>query len=152
MDEAKILHKHSFCGRVEFCECDPMGIVWHGNYLRYMDAARGDMLDVMGFGYLRMGREGFALPVVTTNLKFIRPLRLYDRFSVDVYLLEYVNRLKCAFEIKKGDEVCLKAESVQVHVKNGSESLEFFMPQSFVETVDKYLADRACIYPEDCQK
>lgn len=147
--DTKTLHKHSFCGRVEFCECDPLGIVWHGNYLRYMDAARGDMLDAMGFGYLRMAEEGFALPVVTTNLKFIKPLRLYDRFTVEVSLLEFEHRLKCAFEIKRGDEVCLKAESIQVHVKKGSESLEFFMPASFVETLSKYLAELGSSDEED---
>ena len=28
--------------KVSFFDCDPMGVVWHGNYLKYLEVARGE--------------------------------------------------------------------------------------------------------------
>ena len=32
-------------GRVQFYDCDPMGVVWHGNYLRFMEQARFALIE-----------------------------------------------------------------------------------------------------------
>ena len=35
--------------KVEFYDLDPMNVVWHGNYLKYLEAARCDMLEKIGY-------------------------------------------------------------------------------------------------------
>ena len=37
--------------KVEFYDCDPMGIVWHGNYARFLEVARCRLLDAIEFSY-----------------------------------------------------------------------------------------------------
>ena len=32
----------------EFFDFDPMNVVWHGNYLKYIEEARCDMLEKIG--------------------------------------------------------------------------------------------------------
>ena len=55
---------------VPFHDLDPMGVVWHGNYARYLEIARCALLDLIGYNYLQMRESGYAWPVVDMRLKF----------------------------------------------------------------------------------
>lgn len=35
--------------KVEFYDLDPMDVVWHGNYVKYLEVARCDMLSKLGY-------------------------------------------------------------------------------------------------------
>ena len=58
---------------VEFYDLDPMNVVWHGNYVKYLEAARCDMLNKLGYNYMDMRNDGFAYPVATMEMKYIKP-------------------------------------------------------------------------------
>ena len=45
--------------KVQYYETDMMGIVHHANYLHWMEEARIDFMDQMGFPYKRIEAEGF---------------------------------------------------------------------------------------------
>ena len=40
--------------KVDFNDCDPMRIVWHGNYINYFERARCALLDKIGYNYIDM--------------------------------------------------------------------------------------------------
>ena len=40
-----------YCHRVQYYETDMMGLVHHSNYIRWMEEARVDFLDQLGFPY-----------------------------------------------------------------------------------------------------
>ena len=126
-------------GKVEFYDCDPMGVVWHGNYLKYLEAARGRFLDLVDYPYPTVWQEGNVFPVVDLRLKYTSSLRFGDTYTVVTDLDEYENRLVHSFVIKAGERVCVKAKSVQVRVENGSSELSFFMPENFVRNVRSFL-------------
>ena len=50
--------------RTQFYDLDPMNIVWHGNYVRYLEQARSALLSEIGYGYAEMQASGFAWPIV----------------------------------------------------------------------------------------
>ena len=50
--------------RVRFSETDPLGIVWHGNYIKYFEDAREAFGRKYGISYLDVERHGFATPIV----------------------------------------------------------------------------------------
>ena len=60
--------------RVEFYDVDSMGVVWHGNYVKYMELGRCALLDKIGYGYNEMKASGYAFPVASVKLKYIKPL------------------------------------------------------------------------------
>lgn len=126
-------------GKVEFYDCDPMGVVWHGNYLKYLEAARGRFLELVDYPYRTVWQEGNVFPVVDLRLKYTSSLRFGDIYTVVTDLDEYENRLVHSFVIKTGDRICVKAKSVQVRVENGSSELSFFMPENFVRNVRSFL-------------
>ena len=40
--------------KVQFYDLDPMGIVWHGNYPRFLEQARSELFEKISFGYRAM--------------------------------------------------------------------------------------------------
>jgi acyl-CoA thioester hydrolase len=74
---------HHFPCRVYFEDTDFSGIVYHANYLRYMERARSDMLACIGIDQRAVfeGGEGvYAVSEVT--LKYLRPAKFGDILHV----------------------------------------------------------------------
>ena len=57
--------------RVSFEDLDLMGIVWHGNYMRYLEQARCDMFSKLKYTYIDMKKDGFAYPVAKMKVKYM---------------------------------------------------------------------------------
>ena len=60
---------------VRFNEADPLGIVWHGHYIRYFEDGREAFGNKYGIGYLDFYREGLIVPIVNVQCDFKRSLR-----------------------------------------------------------------------------
>ena len=127
-------------GKAEFYDLDPLHIVWHGNYARFLEQARSALMDRIGYNYNEMHQSGLAWPIVDLRIKYIRPIRLAQGFRVVARLLEYEHRLKIAYEIfdiATGDSVS-KAQTVQLAVTLEGE-LVFQSPDVLIEKVKKLL-------------
>lgn len=46
--------RHSFEIEVQFFDVDAMHIVWHGNYVKYLETARCAFLSAIGYDYNEM--------------------------------------------------------------------------------------------------
>lgn len=126
---------------VEFYDLDPMEIVWHGNYPRYLEKARSELLNIIDYNYKEMKLSGYVWPVVDFRIKYIKPLRLHQKLLVSAVLVEYENRLKIEYVIydEISDEVLSKAYSIQVAVNILDNALVFVTPQIFQDKVKKVL-------------
>jgi acyl-CoA thioester hydrolase len=74
--------------RVRFCETDLMGIVHHGSYVAYLEAARVEWLRRRGVSYASWAARGMHLAVVELTLKYRAPVRFDDELDVEVILGE----------------------------------------------------------------
>jgi acyl-CoA thioester hydrolase len=84
---------HYFALRVYFEDTDFSGIVYHANYLRYLERARSDMLSGLGIdqrGTFETGNGVYA--VADMALKFVRPAKMDDALIV----MSQVTRLRAA--------------------------------------------------------
>lgn len=68
---------------VRFNEADPLGIVWHGHYIRYFEDGRESFGKDHGLGYLDVYRQGFVTPVVSIQCEFKKSLRFGDSVIVE---------------------------------------------------------------------
>ncbi len=85
---------------VEFFDLDPMNVVWHGNYVKFFEAARCKFLDEIGFNYAQMAEEKLAFPVVKMAVKYVHPCRFRQRLRVVAELAdEDINFLRFKFKI-----------------------------------------------------
>ena len=53
---------------------DHAGVMWHGSYFLWLEEARISALLGVGLAYKDLSDEGFAMPVVDLNIKYIIPL------------------------------------------------------------------------------
>jgi len=75
--------EHRFPVRVYFEDTDLSGVVYHANYLRYMERARSDMLRLVGIDQRAVMEAGEgAYAVSDMAIKFRRPAKLDDALTV----------------------------------------------------------------------
>ena len=67
---------------VQFYDLDPMNVVWHGKYIKYLETARCDLLSKIGYDYDNMREDGIAYPVATMDLKFMKPCTFNQKLKV----------------------------------------------------------------------
>ena len=66
--------------RVYYEDTDAAGIVYHANYIKFMERARTEWLRALGFDQRAIAREhGIAFVVRSANVEFLRPARFNDQ-------------------------------------------------------------------------
>lgn len=87
--------------RVRYAETDKMGVCWHGNYLLYLEEARGETLRATGHGsYADMEAAGVMTPIVKINLNYHRSAFYDDLLTIHVYVEEPVrSKIKFRYEV-----------------------------------------------------
>ena len=120
---------------VPFHDVDLMGIVWHGHYLKYFEIARTALMRLAGMDMDAMARTGCAWPVVTCEIKYIKPLRYGQRVRVEAALLEWEDRLKIAYAIHDAESGAKlsKAMTVQLAVDGKTGELASGTPPAMAE-------------------
>jgi tol-pal system-associated acyl-CoA thioesterase len=105
------LFVYSFPIRVYFENTDAGGVVYHGEYLKFLERARTEWLRHLGYDHQALARDHRTLMVVTAlTIDFVRPARLDDNLAVSVRL-ESLGKVRCVFaqEVRRDDEVLVKA-------------------------------------------
>lgn len=107
---------------VRFHECDPLQIVWHGNYLKYFEEGREDFSRKHGISYLDAKQHGLATPIVRSECEHKLPLKYGDEFEVETLFINS-EAAKIIFQYKvfsAGKLVCT-GETTQVFTDKNSE-------------------------------
>jgi acyl-CoA thioester hydrolase len=105
------LFVYSFPVRVYFENTDAGGVVYHSEYLKFLERARTEWLRHLGFDHQALARNHRIVFVVTAiAVDFVKPARLDDNVAVSVHL-ESLGKVRSVFaqEIRRDDEVLVKA-------------------------------------------
>jgi tol-pal system-associated acyl-CoA thioesterase len=116
------LFVYSFPVRVYFENTDAGGVVYHGEYLKFLERARTEWLRHLGFDHQALARDHRVVFVVTAAaLDFARPARLDDTVAVSVRL-ESLGKVRCVFlqEIRRDQEVLVTAKVTVACVTGGN--------------------------------
>lgn len=100
--------------KVQYYETDKMGITHHSNYIRWMEEARVDWLDKIGWSFEKLENLGMISPVVEINCKYINSTKFNDIVEINVMLKEYKGvKLIVEYEMinSKTKELVAKGES-----------------------------------------
>lgn len=127
--------------KVDFNDCDPMRIVWHGNYLTYFERACCVLLDKIGYNYIEMEKSGYVFPVTEVKCKYIRSLRFGDICRAKAILVEYENMIKINFELynARSGELTTKGTVSQMCVDLRSGESQFVCPKCLTEKIERIL-------------
>jgi len=104
---------YEYTREVYYYETDQMGVVHHSNYLRWLEEARNFFFNDMDLAYIETERSGVMSPVTDISLKFKRPARFGDKFTVRLQLTKYTGvRFRVAYTIvNQNGEVLVDGES-----------------------------------------
>ena len=117
---------------IPFHDVDSMGITWHGNYLRYFEMARCQLLDMFGYGYREMLASGYSWPIVDLQIKYVQPSTFDQRVKVIASLVEWENRMKINYQVRDlvTNKRLTKGYTIQAAVDSNNE-LCFVTPTVF---------------------
>lgn len=73
---------HDYQIRVRYADTDKMGIVYNGNYLRYFEIGRTEMLRSMGLPYSSLELDGYQLPLLEAHIEYLKPARYDDVITI----------------------------------------------------------------------
>lgn len=84
---------------VPFHHVDPLGVVWHGHYLKYMEGARTALLRGLGLDAGDLVGPRYRFVVVESRCRHVYPLRYGERLRATAWLTRWERRLDVAYEI-----------------------------------------------------
>jgi acyl-CoA thioester hydrolase len=104
---------------VRYAETDQMGVVYHANYLIWMEVGRTTLIQDLGFNYAEMEKDGVISPVLDIQISYKKPLRYGEKAIVKTWIDEYDGlRVSYGYEILTMDgELAVTAVSKHVCVK-----------------------------------
>lgn len=118
--------RHVMAIRVYYEDTDFSGIVYHANYLRYMERGRTNHLRLMGaeqhslFAEAQLETPGFAFVVRSMHLDFLKPARMDDLLDIVTWPVAVKGAsITLAQEVRRGEDVLVKAEVRVACIREG---------------------------------
>ena len=121
---------------VRFNEADPLGIVWHGHYIRYFEDGREAFGQKYGLGYLDMYKQGYVVPVVSVECEYKRSLRYGDKMIIETtYLPCETTKIIFKYTLYNAatNEVVATGSTTQVFLDVEKSMLQLVNPAFFEE-------------------
>lgn len=118
-----------------FHDIDPMEVVWHGHYMKYLELARCALLQRFDYDYPQMRESGYAWPIVDLRAKYVRSARFGQKLKVRAEIVEWENRLKIDYLVSDAatGETLTRAHSIQVAVDMRTGGMCFASPPVLLE-------------------
>lgn len=131
--------------RVNYYETDKMGVTHHSNYIRWMEEARIDFLDQIGFGYKKLEEEGIISPVIGVECDYKTPTTFDDEVEISVEVLEYKGvKLIIGYKMKniKTGDIVLIGKTKHCFVDNNGKPIILKKTFEKLDTKLKELANK----------
>lgn len=132
--ESKLIARTSL--RVRFSEVDSMRIVWHGEYVRYMEDGREAFgREFEGLGYMDIYNSGYLTPIVDVKVQYKLPLKFDDEAIVEVRFVDSPAAKICLeYTISRADDgqVVATGSTIQVFTDANGE-LQLLAPKFYLD-------------------
>jgi acyl-CoA thioester hydrolase len=113
---------------VRYAETDQMGVVYHTNYLVWMEIGRTAFIQELGFNYAELEKDGYISPVLDIQATYKKPVRYGEKAIIKTWVEDYDGiRTTYGYEIlTENGEISVTGSTKHVCVKK-----ESFRPVSF---------------------
>jgi acyl-CoA thioester hydrolase len=124
--------------RVRYEETDAMGMVYYGNYARYLEVVRAEMIRAEGLSYALMEEQGVLMPVLRMNITY-RGIAVYDDLiqAKAVILGEIGKTITYKTELFVKDRLINESE-VELIFLDRARRRPVTCPSAFVAALEKY--------------
>ena len=87
--QAGPIHIRPYEHHAKYYETDQMGIIHHSNYIRWMEEARMNLMDQMGFSYKAMEEMEIISPVLSVNCEYKSMVHFHDTVVIEARMIDY---------------------------------------------------------------
>ena len=130
----------------QYYETDQMGIIHHSNYIRWMEEARMDLMDQMGFSYKAMEEMEIISPVLSVNCEYKSMVHFRDTVVIEARMIDYNSvKMKVVYRMtdKETGELRAVAQSEHCFLSNSGKPIS--LKRSYPEIDTKFFT----LYDED---
>lgn len=124
-----------------FGDVDAMNWVYYGNYLRFFERGRAELMRAGGSPYARMAEIGLHMPVTEAHLKYRRPA-MYDQEIIIETSVGWVKKASLRFDYRiLGQDGEAETELVSGYTVHGCVNLAgkvVPMPAWLVKVAERY--------------
>ena len=85
--------------RVLYSDTDAYGVVWHGAYTKWFEAARVGLVEGLGFELEELESNGILFPVVEMNIRYKSSAKMNEKIIIKTNISE-LKPLSVTFEHK----------------------------------------------------
>ena len=85
--------------RILYSDTDSYGVVWHGAYTKWFEAARVGLVEELGLPLEELEANGTVFPVVEMNIRYKSSAKMNERIVIKTNIAE-VKPLSVTFEHK----------------------------------------------------
>ncbi|HJB45419.1 MAG TPA: acyl-CoA thioesterase [Candidatus Mediterraneibacter surreyensis] len=133
--------------KARYYETDQMGIIHHSNYIRWMEEARIDVLNQLGYPYRRFEEMGYMSPVLHAECEYKKSVKFDDEVKIVVSLEDFGKvKFTLRYDIYNMSEGgCLSACGTTRHCflnKDGRPVMMNREMKEFSETMQKFLGEK----------
>lgn len=88
------MYKHEYNVIVRYAETDQMGFVYYGNYAKFYEIGRVELIRSLGLSYKEFEENlNIFLPVVQLESRYLLPARYDDTLRIETYLDEMPEKM-----------------------------------------------------------
>jgi acyl-CoA thioester hydrolase len=130
------MNKYNIESRVYYEDTDAGGIVYHANYLKYMERARTEWVRALGISQHNLLEQSLAFVVIDMNIAFKQSARLDDLVQISCEVI-HKKRASLVFaqEVKRDDVLLVKAQ-VKVACVNTKYARPIAIPKELLNAID----------------
>jgi len=119
--------------KVRFEEIDPLGMVWHGRYVSYLEDGRMAFGDRYGLHYTKFRDEGLAAPIVEMHIAYKSSLRFDEIMNIKT-TLHWCDAMRLNFEYYiTGQDGRLAATGYTLQLLTDMEGNVLLVPTAWIE-------------------
>lgn len=125
--------------RVYYEDTDKMGVVYYGNYPRYYEIGRTEMIRSLGLSYKEIEDAGIFLPARSLKINYIKPAYYDDLLTIRT-IVDQIPKVKFPIktEIYNQRNELLNEGEVVLAFFNGKKNKPCKAPEIFISALAKY--------------
>lgn len=125
----------------QFYDLDPLNIVWHGNYPKYLELGRCALMEKIGYGYDEMAASGYVWPFIDYRMRYARPMRLNTPVRITAGIVEWESMMRIVYAIEEAGSGArvMRASSSQVAVSIETNEMQWQSPPVFLDKLAPFL-------------
>ncbi len=121
---------------IRFSETDAMGVVWHGNYLKFFEDGREYFGIEHGMEYLDVYKHGFYTPIVKTDINYKASVYYGQKIKIRAILESHpASKIVFKYEVINltTGEIAATGSTTQVFLGVENRILELVKPPFYAE-------------------